>query len=138
MATKTEAVRATAQLSEEHQNILKVIVAARAECGRVAGGAAPDEGFFRKAVDFIRGYADRFHHAKEEDILFPELGEPGVRMHCDPLEEHIYKEDDILYPMAEEWLGEARSARLAERFAEVDRKFAGTVREHLAFAAGLT
>ncbi|NJD57058.1 MAG: hypothetical protein FIA94_11735 [Nitrospirae bacterium] len=27
------------------------------------------------AVDFIRSYADRFHHAKEEDILFREFGE---------------------------------------------------------------
>jgi hemerythrin-like domain-containing protein len=27
------------------------------------------------AVDFIRSYADQFHHAKEEDILFKEFGE---------------------------------------------------------------
>lgn len=27
------------------------------------------------AVDFIRSYADRFHHAKEEEILFKEFGE---------------------------------------------------------------
>ena len=23
-----------------------------------------------EGIDFVRGYADRFHHAKEEDILF--------------------------------------------------------------------
>ena len=175
MATKTETARATAQLSEEHQTILKVIVAVRAQCGRAAGGAAPDAGFFRKAVDFIRGYADRFHHAKEEDLLFPELSAPGVEMHCDPrqqmlhehdlgrgfvrgmeaalregnpaaltenargycglLEEHIYKEDNILYPMAEDALGPERSAALSERFAAVDREFADIVKEHLTFAA---
>jgi len=28
-----------------------------------------------EVVDFIRSYADRFHHAKEEDILFREFGE---------------------------------------------------------------
>ncbi len=27
------------------------------------------------AVDFIRSYADRFHHAKEEDILFKDAGD---------------------------------------------------------------
>jgi hemerythrin-like domain-containing protein len=27
------------------------------------------------ATDFIRSYADRFHHAKEEDILFKEFGD---------------------------------------------------------------
>lgn len=32
----------------------------------------PDEGklLLRRAIDFIRSYADRFHHAKEEEILF--------------------------------------------------------------------
>jgi hemerythrin-like domain-containing protein len=29
-----------------------------------------DMGLIREGIDFIRSYADRFHHAKEEDILF--------------------------------------------------------------------
>jgi hemerythrin-like domain-containing protein len=29
-----------------------------------------DAGLMRDVLDFIRGYADRFHHMKEEDILF--------------------------------------------------------------------
>ncbi|HBL16457.1 MAG: hypothetical protein A2X36_06025 [Elusimicrobia bacterium GWA2_69_24] len=166
---------ATARLSEEHKLILKVIAALRAECGRVEKGTPLDQAFFQKAVAFIKGYADRFHHAKEEDLLFPELSAPGVEMHCDPrqqmlhehdlgrgfvrgmeaalregnpaaltenargycglLEEHIYKEDNILYPMAEDALGPERSAALSERFAAVDREFADIVKEHLTFAA---
>ncbi len=175
MKNETKEASATAKLSEEHQIILKVIAALRAHCDALAGNAAIDKAFFEKVLDFIKGYADRFHHAKEEDILFPELGEPGVEMHCDPrqqmlhehdlgrgfvrgmeaalkagqraelvenargycglLEDHIYKEDNILYPMAEEALGAKRSAEILARFAEVDRKFASVVKEHLAFAA---
>ena len=33
-----------------------------------------DSEFLEMAVDFIRTYADRCHHGKEEDILFRELG----------------------------------------------------------------
>ncbi|MBI5241234.1 MAG: hemerythrin domain-containing protein [Elusimicrobia bacterium] len=172
---KEKTAPATKQLSEEHQVILKVIAAVRAQCDRVEGGAALDQAFFARAVDFIKNYADKFHHAKEEDILFPELGQPGVEMHCDPrgqmlhehdlgrgfvrgleaalkagkpaelvenargycglLEEHIYKEDNILYPMAEEAMGAQRSAKLGERFAAVDEKFADAVKAHLAFAS---
>ncbi len=32
--------------------------------------AAEDRGLLLDGVDFIRSYADKFHHAKEEDILF--------------------------------------------------------------------
>src|SRR3989338_6539890 len=96
--------------------------------------------------NFIRNYVDKFHHAKEEDILFKEFNkcaEEGC-IHCNPVEqmlfehdegrksvkmmelgmdereknkliegarnyiqlirEHIYKEDNILYPMADEAL----------------------------------
>ncbi|MCX5795952.1 MAG: hemerythrin domain-containing protein [Elusimicrobia bacterium] len=178
MRTQTKAAaNTTAELSDEHRIILKVVAALRAECGKVAGGAAVDPQFFLKAVDFIRNYADKFHHAKEEDILFPALDEPGVRMPCDPrpvmlenhelgrlyvrglegalregrkaellentrgycglLEEHIYKEDNILYPMADEALGAARGAALKERFAAVDREFAAVVKAQLAFAASV-
>jgi hemerythrin-like domain-containing protein len=31
-------------------------------------------GFLDEAIDFIRTYADRCHHGKEEDILFRDLG----------------------------------------------------------------
>ena len=165
---KNNFASATAELSVEHQHILKVLSALRAQCDRVEAGAAPDREFFLKALGFIRNYADKFHHAKEEDILFPALSSPGVEMHCDPreqmlhehelgrgfvrgmdaalkegrpvelvenarnycglLEQHIYKEDNILYPMAEEALGPARSAELKKRFAAVDAKFAASVK----------
>ncbi len=98
-------------------------------------------------VSFVQGFADAYHHAKEEDILFVAMGEHGfprqsgpiaVMLHehelgrslvnalqalahqsapwtqqdCDTigqtvrefaalLRQHIRKEDQVLYPMAE-------------------------------------
>jgi hemerythrin-like domain-containing protein len=37
-----------------------------------------DSAFIETAVDFIRTYADRCHHGKEEDILFRELGRKPI------------------------------------------------------------
>jgi hemerythrin-like domain-containing protein len=42
------------------------------------GGDAPSEEL-SKLLDFIRNYADRFHHAKEEAHLFPALEQICVR-----------------------------------------------------------
>jgi len=39
-------------------------------------------GFF---INFIHEFADRFHHAKEEHILFRYLGTPSVLRHCNPV-----------------------------------------------------
>ena len=57
----------------EHRLIERMIALLGTEAARVLGGAAPDPGLLDAAVDFIRAYADRCHHGKEEDILFREL-----------------------------------------------------------------
>jgi len=145
-------------LYDEHKNILKVIGALLKECEK----PAINYEFLERAIDFIKNYADKLHHAKEEDILFKELCKPGVLIHCNPteqmlyehdlgrgfvrgmseglkeknrnkiiinvqsyaqlLQEHIAKEDDILYPMAEESLNEKIKQKILSEFKEVDTK----------------
>lgn len=80
-------------LSEEHQNILKVIDALLKECDVLESGKDLDRDFFEKAIDFIRNYADKFHHAKEEDILFVELNRNEEQMPCNPVEQMLYEHD---------------------------------------------
>ena len=46
-----------------------------------------DRKLILEAVDFIRSYADRFHHAKEEEILFREFGD-DLEILKSMLEEH--------------------------------------------------
>ena len=113
-------------------------------------------------VEFIQNFADGFHHAKEEDILFVHMASPGVLTHCNPLpqmlmehdlgrkcvtgmkdavknndfdkliestraygallKEHIFKEDNILFPMAEEGIAETDKQCVKEAYETVEDK----------------
>ena len=67
-------------LSDEHQNILKVIDALAKECDVLESGKELDTEFFEKAISCIRSYVDKVHHAKEEDMLVVELCKDTVEM----------------------------------------------------------
>jgi len=82
-------------LVDEHKNILKVADAIEKEFNELKKGKRINEDFFRKAVYFIKNYADKFHHAKEEDILFKEMLKDSVKekMHCNPLDQMLHEHD---------------------------------------------
>jgi hemerythrin-like domain-containing protein len=62
-----------APLMIEHRLIERMIKAMGDELGRMKATGKADPGFIETAVDFIRTYADRCHHGKEENILFRDL-----------------------------------------------------------------
>ena len=149
---------------EEHRQILKYVdlMERYAEFGlKNLNGPF----LFEKAdcfIQFIHEFADDFHHAKEEDILFRYLDVPGVLTHCNPvpqmlfehnkarefvrnmenalqtkdinmlvlnaeqyaklLKEHIYKEDNILYPMAEDGLSYGSKLSLLKEYTDTDNR----------------
>jgi len=150
----------TTILSEEHQNILKMIDLVMNECEQLENGKEIDVPFFQNVISFIKNYADGFHHKKEEDILFKTMLEQAEYLHCNPipvmlhehdegrhyvrgmeeallkknadalgenarnygflLQEHIYKEDNILYPMAEEALSEDQKEQVEMLYGKVN------------------
>lgn len=171
-------MKPTEKMSEEHKHILKVVSSLEKECAKLKNGSDINKEFFAKAIDFVRNYADKFHHAKEEDILFVELNKEGVLTHCNPthqmlhehdlgrefiknletgvtqndkekvienaqgyaqlLKEHIMKEDDILYPMADQSLDEEAQKRLAEQCIAAEAKFEeGTEERYIKLAEEL-
>jgi len=83
---------ATTTLRSEHDTILAVIACLRAACQAAAGDGDFDADTFRKGIEFIRGYADAWHHAKEEVHLFPALEAVGMPREGGPvgvmLQEH--------------------------------------------------
>jgi hemerythrin-like domain-containing protein len=155
---------ATEDLMKEHQLILKYIdLMERYAEFDLKDLIAPI--LFENAncfIQFIHEFADHFHHAKEEDILFRYLEIPGVLTHCNPvpqmlfehnkarefvrnmenaiqakkineltanagqyarlLKEHIYKEDNILYPMAERGLSDEAKSSLLKEYIETDNR----------------
>ena len=137
----------TQALVNEHRLILRMIALLECNAPLTANGTYSNWQFYLDGVDFIRNYADSFHHAKEEDVLFEALVKNGMPRENSPiaamlmehgqgrafvkameaatlealdgqtdrersiadnalayaalLREHISKEDEILYPLAE-------------------------------------
>ena len=83
----------TTMLSQEHQNILRMVNALADECKLLESGKKLDKDFFVKIIDFIKNYADKFHHAKEEEILFAELNKDSGNLHCNPVQQMLYEHD---------------------------------------------
>ena len=56
-------------LVKEHRRILRFVALIPALIAELDVESVEGRGRILDAVDFIRSYADRFHHAKEEDLV---------------------------------------------------------------------
>jgi len=65
----------TRMLIAEHAVILQGLNALEDKLAAWERGAPPDRAYVEKAVEFLRSFADRCHHGKEEDILFKTMVE---------------------------------------------------------------
>ena len=123
----------------------------------------PDD-FSKWAPGFFSQFADKCHHAKEEDLFFPLLKERGIPEEGGPigvmlhehvmgrdcvgrmreaseqddfdgamfataakefvplLRQHIFKENNVLFKMAENVLSEADDDAMDDRFTEVEQE----------------
>jgi len=80
-------------LMREHRLIEKMITLMGRQAQRFKDDGRADVIFIDRVVDFIRTYADRCHHGKEEDILFRELAHKNLpeeyeKIYHDLIEEH--------------------------------------------------
>lgn len=159
-------MRAISELLEEHEAIRKMlgvlgVVAARLE----AGEQVPEEDL-RGIGEFFSVFADKCHHGKEEEALFPVLEQAGIPRDNGPigvmlyehtlgrslvarikasldgclagelgaraefasaaheyialLDNHISKENNVLFPMAEDRLTPEQDAELTAAFATLE------------------
>jgi hemerythrin-like domain-containing protein len=84
-----------APLMIEHRLIEQMIALIEKELTGIAQLNKSDPVFIDTVVDFIRIYADRTHHGKEEDILFRELKKKSLNQNDsvimnELIEEHIF------------------------------------------------
>jgi hemerythrin-like domain-containing protein len=150
----------TGVLMAEHRNIEKVLACLERMAEEFEEAGALDAAVAGEALEFLRTYADRLHHAKEETHLFPameghglqaEVGPTAVmreehrigrgfvkdmgdavarkdldaftgaaRQYVELLREHIMKEDQVLFPMADSILPAAEQDELRAIFARVE------------------
>ena len=158
---------ATEVLKHEHRIIERVLAVVQRLSDKPGMGSKEA---WEKAIDFIRNFADKCHHLKEEQLLFPALEEHGIprdggpvgmmlleheegralvramtealsRAEVDPkveaalkqnakaylrlLREHIQKEDEILFNIAEDVLPPEEQMRLAREFEQHEAEEVG-------------
>ena len=94
----------------EHRLIEQIIQALDAALHHISHDNIVHPVFIANSVDFFRTYADKFHHGKEEDILFVELTKksisPGHKQIMNELmEEHRYARKTVgeLVAATEKW-----------------------------------
>ena len=83
----------TQVMADEHQLILRMITLVENNTLLMEQRKFRNWQFFLDAVDFIRHYADSFHHAKEEDVLFVELVKNGMPEKQSPIEAMLMEHD---------------------------------------------
>jgi hemerythrin-like domain-containing protein len=88
-------MQARGMLMKEHRCIEKMIGKIRTEIEKIQSAEKGDPVFIDTAVDFIRTYADRTHHGKEEDILFRDLHEKQLsekdrKIMEELIDEHVF------------------------------------------------
>lgn len=154
-------------MEAEHRLIETVVKALGGVAAAIEQAQRADVATLETAVEFLRVYADKLHHGKEETLFFPMLVKRGVppqgcpigglnhehekgralvralaeqasayaqgkpdasealretlRAICDLYQNHIWKEDAMVFPMADQVLTAADAAELTGKFAEVDR-----------------
>jgi hemerythrin-like domain-containing protein len=88
-------MQARGPLMIEHRLIERMLAKIQDKLAQAEQTRTIDPLFVDVAVDFIRTYADRTHHGKEEDILFRELNNKGLsdvdrKVMDELIEEHIF------------------------------------------------
>lgn len=72
-------------LKHEHRIIERVLRALDGVCMRLEGGNRVPAAALLEIVGFITTFADRYHHGKEERLLFPALERRGITRDGGPL-----------------------------------------------------
>jgi hemerythrin-like domain-containing protein len=164
-------VKATEILSNEHRIIEQVLSCLDALAKEAHTAGRVDQQPAADAIAFLRNFADRCHHGKEETHLFPALeskgfprdgGPTGVMLHehelgrahirgmdenlaaaasgdatalkefidhangyVSLLREHIYKEDHVLFQLADRALSDSDQQALLAAFGRVEAEEMG-------------
>lgn len=165
-------MRATEVLIKEHNSILEMLEVLEKVCDKLESADAVVPDHLEHILSFLKGFADRCHHGKEEDLLFPAMEASGIpreggpigvmllehvqgrelieRMvvalsslkNADPnapsefvgagreyvrlLTQHIEKENNVLFRMADMHISGSKRQELERQFDAVDQETIGT------------
>lgn len=126
---------ATQDLREEHQ----AIKVALAVMDRLADSLKTDQPVdaddLETILDFVRNFADRCHHGKEEDLIFPALQEAGIASEEGLVDELLAEHTrgrELVRAMAEMLQGVRKgNPKALEGFVSADREYVSLLTEHI-------
>lgn len=163
-------MNATDRLRAEHEGIMTMLDILERVCDQMASRKPANLDHLGRIIEFLSVFADKCHHGKEENILFPALEKVGIakeggpigvmltehdrgrelirlmrkaveelkggrdtnedfvkaaRAYIDLLRNHIVKENNVLFVMAEKNLAKEEQAHLFEAFETMEREEIG-------------
>jgi len=77
----------TDQLKAEHEKILILLGILKRICAELEAKRDINLLYLGQVIEFIKIFVDKFHHGKEEDLLFPAMRKAGVRREPGPIGE---------------------------------------------------
>lgn len=164
-------MKATEILRKEHRAIELMLDILESACAKLEAGNSVDHQHLEDMTEFLKIFADKRHHGKEEDLLFPALQKAGIPQNGGPvaamlrehdmgrgyirgmsqslakmkeagngaaavftdnaqsyiflLRQHIDKENNILFQIADMHLAEATQIELIKEFDKVEEERIG-------------
>jgi hemerythrin-like domain-containing protein len=100
-------MKATQILRQEHKAILKMLDAAETVADSLENERTVPGATIAEILEFLRIFADRCHHGKEEELLFPALTAKGLPERGGPVGVMLFEHEQ----------GRALIRRMAEAFA---------------------
>ena len=74
-----DSMKGTLDLKQEHGKIKLMLRILEKICKKLDSGEEIEPEHLDMAIEFIRGFADKCHHGKEEDVLFPIMKDAKIR-----------------------------------------------------------
>jgi len=126
---------ATLVLRKEHDAILKMLGATEEAARGIESGKPVAPETLEGLLEFFRLFADRCHHGKEEDLLFPLLESRGLPRHGGPTGV-LLREHDQGRALIKQMADAVEAAKGGEsaaptRWAEAARAYAELLRAHI-------
>jgi len=123
-------MKSTDRLVAEHNVIERGLDLLEKAVAKVESGQPLPEGFAQWAPGFFAQFADKCHHAKEEDLFFPLLKERGIPEQGGPIGVMLHEHDvgrECVRRMREAGEGEFDAAK----FSTAAREFIPLLRQHI-------
>lgn len=120
-------MKATEQLTQEHEAIKLMLQILEKICDKLETGEKVNQEHLDKILEFIKIFADKCHHGKEEELLFPALEKAGIPKEGGPigvmLADHDTGRGDVK--------GMVENLENPAKFAENARNYITLLRDHI-------